>query len=417
MTTPIISSAIIAQATLANMNAWVGELVGSLIASGITQTNSSGQLVISGSAGSYAANISGLPSSTGVANAVGFVELTYNDTLAKGTLSTTALRSGGTGYTNGTNIAVVATGAVSGATANATCTVTGGVAANLASLTSVGNFIVGEQITVTGLSGGSGANWTATALSTGSPVIFRLDFGANSATSDPGMWITVGQGTNGAGVIAGTAGTTKMAQVASFSNTAVTSTGTAYNSYFCYNAVYGTCLIDFKVGSINSGIAAKGGFYLYRSNDTGGNATGTSISLVSNGQSATAVGLSGGTSGFQQTLNFAGAQVYPTTFTSGTNGAMWQWLPGTTANPYGLTTTLENSTLFLWPTMILNPAFNFSAYLATGLTADIAVGTTTPPMAIIGTNLISFLSCGNFYGTNNFGLFSSNNVGLFAVFQ
>lgn len=408
--TTAITSAILSQALVANMNAWVGELYTQMLACGLSQTNDSGQLVVSGGN----ANIVSLPSGTGVANAVGYFCFTFNDALALGSLSTTALSAGGSGGTTGTYTSLVITGAISGAnSARGSVTVSGGAAGNITVTTAGSGYIVGEKLTIaSGITGLTGGAWTASALVAGAaPVIFRLDFGGGGATTDPQMWITLGQGTNGAGVIAGTAGTTKMTQVACFSGGAPLSPSTPYTSYYCYNATYGCLNVIFKVGAGLATIGALGSVILYRSNNTGGAATGTSISLLTN--NTTTTGASSG--GVQQTLNYANSLVYPT-LSSG-NSQLWTTIPGSSQPPYGLTGTLENSTVFIFPTMIYNQAFGYSAFVGVAFAADIAIGTTVSS-AIIGATPITFLSCGPcFGGGTGIGVSTASGMSLMAVFQ
>jgi hypothetical protein len=411
--TTLSTSSVLTQAASgspAGIDAWSGELFGALIACGLKQTNDTGQLTLTGSGGSATTNAT-QPASTG-AQAL-FMCFTFNDTLAPGVLATTALNSGGASYTNGSNIAVVATGAISGATCNATCTVSGGIAANLASLTTVGNFIVGEKITVTGLAAGSGANWTAASLSSGAPLIFRIDVGGGSAVTDPCIWITLGQGTNGAGTIAGSAGTTRMTQVASIGS-APASLVTAYPSYYSYNATTSTCLAAMKFGAITNAYAM--GFYIHRSNNSAGAPTATSVSLYMCGYSATNYGLVATNQGNQQTLNYANSVVYPTLASGNSN--QWPCIPQNVNNAtqiYGLSSTLESSTVFIFNGIYMNPAFNYSAFTGIALVADIANGTTVAT-TMVGTESVTMISLQGFFGAASWPT-GTNGLTFMAVYQ
>lgn len=396
------SSSIFTQAATgspAGIDAWTGELVGQLIACGLTQTNDTGQLTITGS-GALATTNAAQPSTTGIAGTVGYVCFTFNDVLAGGNLSTAATQTAGTGETGAFTGTLI--GATSGAIANVTAALSG---AGLGAITFVsmvsGAFIVGEKLTVHSQSaGGASAGWVGivTALSSGSPVIFRLDFGGGGAVTDPQMWIAVGQGTNGSGTIAGSAGTTKMTQVACGPGLAPVSIITAYTSYFCYNATYGTCFVGFKFGGLVALNCALG-FYLYRSNNSSGAATGTSIVLISN--SSTTAGVSGTSSAspVQQSLNYANSAVYPAI--NATNSTTWCLAANNSGingiAPYGLTTLAVGSIIYTFPTMYLAPAPTISAFFANALTADIGNGTTVS-LVVIGATPITFLSILAFWG-------------------
>jgi hypothetical protein len=396
MTTATTSS-VISSANTAGFQAWTGELFGELIACGLTQTNDTGQVTITGSGGTATTNAA-LPSGAGVASATGYAIFTFNDSLAGGNLATTALNSGGSGYTGGPYTLKTATGATSGATATVSVSQSGGVCSNLSSIVMVsGAFLAGEKITVAGLAGGTGANWTAASLSSGAPVIFRIDVGGGNAIADPAIWITLGQGTNGSGTIAGSAGTTKMTQVGS-NGVAPVSTITAYSSYYCYNSTAGTCLVAMKSGG-GAANAYSIGFYIHRSNNSSGAPTGTSVSLYSSGYNNSVFGISGLNLGHQQTLSYANSVVYPTIGTEVSNS--WPTFPQSTGGStaiYNLSTTLESSTVFAFPAMYFNPAFSYSAFLANALAADIADGTTVS-ITLVGTEALTMISVRGLFGS------------------
>jgi hypothetical protein len=412
------TSAVLSQAASgapAGIQAWTGEIFNALVNEcGLTQTNDTGQLTYSG--GNTNAT---QPTGTGVSNAVGHMLFTWNDALARGTLSATALNSGGSGYTNGTNTPVTVTGTTSGATCSATCTVTGGVAANLASISASGNFIVGEKLTVTGIGAGTGANWTATVLSSGSPVVLRLDFGAGSAVTDPQMWATVGTGTNGAGVINGSAGTTAMTQVACFTGAAPASTSTAYNSYYCYNSTYGFLKIVFKTGATAANITF-GQLYVFRSNSTAGAANGAGVMLIANSVSTT------GATAVQNTGNMQCATYGSGVFTSISpssltvaNCGCWPALQtgATTTIPFGLTSTLQNGVITIPPAYyFVSGQLSFSAFIGVGLVADLSIGSTVS-MAIIGATQLTFQMDAEGFNAAAIGQISSTVLGVVSLYE
>lgn len=419
------SSAILTQAAAgapAGIQAWTGELVGQLIACGLVQTNDTGQTTITGSGGTATTSCT-QPGATGTGGATGYACFTFNDTPAAGTLSTTALNSGGTGYDGGnthTYTGITATGATSNATCTCTVTVTSGVCGNMGTIAAAGNFIVGEKITIPNSSlggSGSGASWTATALSSGSPVIFRLDFGGGTAVTDAQMWITVGAGTNGSGTIAGSAATSKMTQVACFTGAAAASLVTAYTSRFVWNATYGYCGVAFKLGATSANVTI-GGFVLLRSNDGNGAATGTSIQLISNSTTSSGNNVAS-TAACMQCMTWsagAGNAVYPATIG---NGVYWiAAVPNgsTSAMPFVATSTINAGQAFILPGYITNPNFSISAYLGLVEIAECPIGNTISA-AIIGSTALTFLNVGTPIGVAAFGASNNSGNGFLMLWQ
>ena len=402
--TTATSSAILAQDTYAHMQAWVGELCGQLIACGLKQTNDSGQLTLTGSGSSAVASwgSAALPTGTGVGNSVAYIVFTYNDTLAQGSLNTTALRSGGTGYTSTAYTGLTVTGVISGATsARASCTVSGGIAGNLTITTQGSGYIVGEQLTVTGIGAGTGANWTATALSSGSPVIFRLDFGGGSLTTDPQMWINVGAGTNGSGTIAGTATTSKMTQVACFPGGVPLSISTLYTSNYCANMTYGVVDCLEKLNSYTVG-ALGGGFILFRTSDSGGSPTGNAIVLISNSSTATGSAIASSIN-TMQCMTWNGSGVGSTVY------GLSNVYSSVNAPIFALTTTVESATAFVFPIYTVDPVIRFAAYAGNVYNADIPIGNTFST-AIIGSTPATFLNFGTGIGAAGAIGTQGNNV-------
>lgn len=408
----------------AGIDAWSGELCGELIACGLLQTNDTGQLAITGTGGTATTNAA-QPTGVGSGNTVGYVCFTFTDPKAGGTLSTTALNSGGTGYDGGsthTYTGVTATGATSGATCTCSVTVTSGVCGNMSSIASSGNFIAGEKITIPvaqlGNNGGSGANWTATALSSGAPVVFRLDFGADSIVTDPMFYITLGTGSSGAGVINGSAGTTRMTQVACGAGGAPLSTVTAYTSYYCYNNTLGTCLAAMKFGGITANCYALA-FYIHRSNDSTGAPSGASVSLYTNSNSTTAA-TTNYKSGCQQTMPYSAGvssgTIYPTISTVG-NGNQWAAIPTYAGTSFagGITSTLENSTIFLFNVLYFNPAWSYSAFMAVCLQTDVANGVSVST-TLIGTQSVTLLSLEYMFGISG-SPFQVAGLNIMCVYQ
>ena len=278
----------------------------------------------------------------------------------------------------------------------------------MGTIASSGNFIAGEKITIPNSSlggSGSGAIWMASALSSGAPVVFRLDFASGAAATDPQMLITVGTGSNGSGTINGSAGSTKMTQVACFNDGAPLSTSNAYTSRYVWNPSLGYLGVCFKIGASTNNIPDNsiGGFVLFRTNDTSGNPTGVATVLISNSTSTT-TGLSTVLTGCMQCMAYSGgvsAAIYPTL--NATNSTLW-----TTGNTavnsvfsFGLTSTYENGTAFVFPIFTIDPAIKFSAYNAVASNSDFPLGNTAS-FAIVGGTALTFVSCGKMFGGTGF---------------
>ena len=403
------TNAVISQTSNADFQAWVQEIYTNLVTNcGLVQANDTGQAAVP-----FAGTV---PVSTGVANTAGYYVFTFNDSLAAGALSTTALNSGGSGYTSTSYTNLTVTGATSGATnARASCTVSGGVAGNLTITTAGSGYFVGEKLTVTGIGAGTGANWTAAALSSGAPVIFRLDFGGGGSTTGPQIWIVAGAGTNGAGTIAGTAGTSRMTQVACLNGAVPVSTVTVYPSRYVWNSTYGYLGMIFKIGGSATNIP-MGCILLFRTNDNGGNPTGNAAVLISN--SATTTGVNNQNSGQMQCMSYnsgAGSTVYPTLSATNSCGYLgFTPLSSTNLFLFGLTSTVENSTAFVTPIYTMDPALRFSAYNGVALAADFPVGSTAT-FAMIGSTTLTFISVGTWGGSSNGGICTGTFSGLLTL--
>lgn len=94
------------------------------------------------------------------------------------------------------------------------------------------------------------------------PLYFRIDFGTHTVAARPRIQITVGTGTDGAGVITGTA---LAAAATASSTTAATSAVTNYTSYLCVDDGY--ILLVSWGGSTNAGLCASQGFIIARTCD------------------------------------------------------------------------------------------------------------------------------------------------------
>lgn len=101
------------------------------------------------------------------------------------------------------------------------------------------------------------------ALQTTTPVFFKLEYGSGSSTTLPGIWLTVGQASNGSGTVTVNAGSVQRRQ----SHVAAT-TANAVTSYFSGNE--GRVMVVMWAGNTSSNCRY---FAIERANDTSGNST------------------------------------------------------------------------------------------------------------------------------------------------
>jgi hypothetical protein len=228
------------------------------------------------------------------------------------------------------------------------------------------------------------------------PIFFKLEFGSGVANTNPQMWLTVGTGSNGSGTITNGGGGAVSTRCSLMNGSAATGSG-ALVSRACYLNTTQAAILWLAVayggvtvgGSTN---ASYGGFVIMRTTDASGNASGTGITIltVNNGAGSLAGGL---TNGFEQNISIANAAVIPAAPANG-----WNSLPSNAFFVLSLTSTLEGSTAFVAPCYTVDPVIRYSAYAASVLISDFAVGSTTS-LAIVGANPMTFISAGNIFGS------------------
>jgi hypothetical protein len=239
------------------------------------------------------------------------------------------------------------------------------------------------------------------ALQSTAPIFFKLEFGAGPNTNDPAMYLTVGTGSNGSGTITNGGGGAITTRVAAMNpGQAAVSLTTAYTSQYVYIATTQIAFLGvmMKYGSLTSGNnnVAFGSFFIFRTTDNNGNATGNGVCVLT---SNNVTGFQGAASnGYEQNISFANAAIIPTTPANG-----WESLDR--ALILGLSTLLESSTSFILPIYTVDPVVRLSAYVGTAMLADFAVGTTAPA-TLVGATSTTMISAGS-----PFGNLSYNNGG------
>jgi hypothetical protein len=108
------------------------------------------------------------------------------------------------------------------------------------------------------------------------PIFIKLEYGTGTSASYPHMRASIGTGSDGAGTLSNPTSTTSTARDSIMQNGAPASTVTSYPNYFCYNSTLGFLGMAFWQGSGTTS-TGRGGFYVCRSTDSSGAATGDAV--------------------------------------------------------------------------------------------------------------------------------------------
>lgn len=419
------TSAVIAQTSNATFQAWVNETYTNLVTNcGLTQMSAlmdTGQMAVP--------CVSAVP---GGANAqAGYYNFLFSDPLAKGAVALSVLLAltPGTGYNGGTAHTFTGVTMSGGTGTGCIATVVLGASGVVSSITptSAGTgYQVGDQLTVTSANivaaggaagGGSSGFGFVGALTSGTPVVMKMEFGSGSLASDPMVLITVSSGWASNGTLVGSAGTTSGTRRSVFAGSAPVSTITAYTSRYNWNPTLGYLGFVFKIGGLTA-TGALGALFIYRSNDTGGNPTGTAVVVAANG-----IGTVGATSaaqvGAMECFQYANGAITSINTLSATNSCQWIATQNTSAAMMlGITAsiTLGAGQAVAVPTYYLGPLPTFSAYAAAAFVSEAPVNVTVP-IAIIGTTQLTFLSVGQPFGSGGIGGLASNILSYLMLWQ
>lgn len=236
-----------------------------------------------------------------------------------------------------------------------------------------------------------------------SPVFFKLEFGTANSPNSPGMWITIGTSTNGAGTITGNVGTRVMVT----SNTAPVSTITNYAARFVYNTTYGVCGLSWKIQGGGAGTnASLGGFYIHRSVSTAGAATATSVHMLTN--SSSFVGGSTGNQTYYQIVDYSTGTVFgPAAGALATSWQTnWMWVPFLSLQ------TIQGTVGQIFPCVqyaptASTPPFGITNLIAGCLLTEIPIGGTITA-TVLGSTSLTYMNVSSFTGCTYIG---NNNAG------
>lgn len=216
-----------------------------------------------------------------------------------------------------------------------------------------------------------------------SPVFIKLEFGTNTVATTPAMWITVANGSNGAGTLTGLITT----RVIAANSTAPSSTVTLYVSRFMYNTTAGACGMVWKINGGGNASQSLAGFIIFRSNDGSGVVTTDSVHLLTNSNTAS----SAASSGFMQVISYLSSLVYNT---GAWPSSSWGKLP------FKLTATVFGGNVQVGPCFQYTPVMGITNWLCLGLLAEIGIGTSFV-FAILGATTHTFLQVGYAVGTTD----------------
>lgn len=223
-----------------------------------------------------------------------------------------------------------------------------------------------------------------------SPVFIKVEFGTGSTQpANPQMWVTVGTGSNGSGTITGTT----TLRVAVTVGSPPSSTVTSYTSRFVYNSTFGFLGICWKQNGYGTATIFMGAFFVFRSNDNTGAATGDAVICLSSSTSSTGTA---SLTGNMQIASYLTSVVYPLSFAS--NGPLWVPNAGSAGIPFNATTTSFGGNSQVFPVIYQTPVFSYSAYMGIGLIAEEPIGSTFSS-ALVGSTALTFLSVGQPFGS------------------
>ena len=414
----------IANTSTATFDAWVNEIYTALVTNcGLTHisaTMDTSQMAV--------------PSTTNWNNTTqtsfGYYMLTFNDASGQGPLVTGATNplvqvQGGSGYDGGgsATFSSVALAGGSGTGAFASVVVASGAITSVTPVVGGNNFNLGDQMLITSANmvaagasgGGTGASAFVPQLtSAASPVLIKMEFGNAqfAGGTSPQIWLTVGSSWGGAGTISSAQnGAVTPRSALLVGNAAPISATQAYVSRYMYNSTYGSLLLNFKQGGVTN--SALGSALIYRHTGTNGFPISNGVTVLT----AYVVALAGGgnaNNGAAIHISYTANNVLPTSFVA---ADCIGWLSIQNIFPGNNAFTLENGTVFVFPTYTVDPVFRYSNMNVIGALADIPLNATVS-CDVIGTASLTYIQIGApFAVSGNFAGQSQIIYGVMALWQ
>ena len=242
-----------------------------------------------------------------------------------------------------------------------------------------------------------------------SPIFIKFEFG--TATGNyPFMYITIGNGSNGSGTLTGLTSSKFNSGGSTQSwSPAFTSTITNYISRFVYNPTLGFFGFVWKIGAAAADCACSGAF-IFRSNDSSGAATPTTVNILA--QSIYPFVNNTSYYGGMQCLNYSTGAIYPPVTSTPTYGGWYS------IHPFASLTTSVGTSINLDPVFFLSPGINISVGLGRALRSEVGLGTVISA-TLVGSTPHNYIAIGSPFLCNSSSNFSTavTFVGLDAVAQ
>lgn len=249
-------------------------------------------------------------------------------------------------------------------------------------------------------------------LQSTTPIFLIFQFGTSNYLPSPSIKITVCGATNGAGTAVGY--NVVFYCGGSNYNVAPASTSVFYPSRFCYNAALGFFGFAWKTGAnTNSGStnASYLSAFIFRSNNSAGAPTGTTVNVLTSAGGQLAVAGYGD----MICLNFAQGVSYPSTYAL---SQYWSF------RPFMQPSTIINAQIAVDPVFFMTPSMGITPTLARGLITEIPMGSQIS-LTLVGSTPCNYIQVGNAfpsYGTVAYtGLDAATqtnaNVGLLMLWQ
>ena len=219
-------------------------------------------------------------------------------------------------------------------------------------------------------------------LQSTAPIFIKLEFGGGNTTNYLQIWITAGQGTNGTGTLTGVTSVRTCAAGAYNGNAAggspITSTVTLYPSRFIYSATLGFFGFAWKAGAGTSAVDMPlAAAFVYRSTNSSGAATPTTINLLAAGNGTT-------TYGILQCLNYTTSTNYPVV----TGNGSWYG-----SHAFASTSTTDGTNLRIDPIFFLTPSVNIAVGVGRALKTEVPIGTSVSA-TLVGPTAHTYIQIG-----------------------
>ena len=236
------------------------------------------------------------------------------------------------------------------------------------------------------------------------PVFLKIEFGTAGVATQPAVWITVGNGSNGSGTLTGLTSSRSACTYAATSQ----STTTNYFSRFVYNPTLGFFGFAWKIGLIAAYNGPYSAGFVFRSCDTTGAPTSTTVQLLTQTNLATVVG---STYGVMQCLNYTTSLIYPPTLPL--QGQWWS------THIFGYTSTFGGASGYIMvdPVFYLTPTLGITQCLGRALATEIPVNVVAPA-TLVGSTPHNYVQIGSPFGAyTGQGSLPTNVTGLLMLWE